>query len=129
MAPRQERNMVASVEERSDLTDQPKKTAPVIARLESVSKSYGPVKALDGLDLSIHAGELVALLGPNGAGKTTAVKLLLGLAKPSTGSVCIFGGNPVLPEARTRTGARRPAARVRETLRGREHIELFSSDY
>jgi ABC-2 type transport system ATP-binding protein len=129
MASRKERNMAASVEEPADLTNQRARTACVIARLESVSKSYGPLKALDGLDLTIHAGELVALLGPNGAGKTTAVKLLLGLAKPSAGSVRVFGENPVMPQARSRTGAMLQVARVPETLRVREHIDLFSSYY
>jgi len=100
-----------------------------IARLEAVSKNYGEVKALDGLDLNLHPGELLAVLGPNGAGKTTAVKLLLGLARPNTGRVRVFGGDPVLPESRVRTGAMLQVARVPETLRVREHIELFSTYY
>jgi ABC-2 type transport system ATP-binding protein len=101
----------------------------VVARLWDVSKTYGPVTALRNIDLSVHAGELVALLGPNGAGKTTAVKLLLGLAKPANGRVSVFGGNPVNAEVRMRTGAMLQVARVPETLRVREHIDLFSSYY
>jgi ABC-2 type transport system ATP-binding protein len=101
----------------------------VVARLQAVSKNYGPVVALRNIDFSVRAGELVALLGPNGAGKTTAVKLFLGLATPVTGSVNVFGGNPVHAEVRMRTGAMLQVAKVPETLRVREHIDLFSSYY
>ncbi|MBZ5597275.1 MAG: ABC transporter ATP-binding protein [Acidobacteriia bacterium] len=103
--------------------------AAVVARLHGVSKNYGDIKALRQVDFNIHAGELVALLGPNGAGKTTAVKLLLGLAHPNQGKVSVFGGNPVHPEVRVRTGAMLQVSRVPETLRVREHIDLFSTYY
>jgi ABC-2 type transport system ATP-binding protein len=101
----------------------------IVARLQGVSKTYGPVMALRNVDFSVRAGELVALLGPNGAGKTTAVKLFLGLARPTTGSINVFGGNPVNAEVRMRTGAMLQVAKVPETLRVREHIDLFSSYY
>jgi ABC-2 type transport system ATP-binding protein len=101
----------------------------VIARLQRVSKNFGEVRALREVDFSVRAGELVALLGPNGAGKTTAVKLFLGLAKPATGSVNVFGGNPINANVRTRIGAMLQVAKVPETLRVREHIDLFSSYY
>ncbi len=101
----------------------------VIASLRGVGKNYGEIQALRDFNLNIRAGELVALLGPNGAGKTTAVKLLLGLAKPTSGSVTVFGGNPVDEEFRMRTGAMLQVAKVPETLRVREHIDLFSSYY
>ncbi|HUK26581.1 MAG TPA: ABC transporter ATP-binding protein [Terriglobales bacterium] len=100
-----------------------------VAGLEGVTKSYGAVKALDRVEFRIRPGELVALLGPNGAGKTTAVRLLLGLAKPNAGRVNVFGGNPVDPRVRMRTGAMLQVAKVPETLRVREHIDLFRSYY
>jgi ABC-2 type transport system ATP-binding protein len=100
-----------------------------VAELRRVSKNYGEVKALRNLSFGVHAGELVALLGPNGAGKTTAVKLFLGLASPAKGRVSVFGGNPVQSRVRTRIGAMLQVATVPETLRVREHIELFSSYY
>lgn len=103
--------------------------APVVACLDGVSKNYGEVKALRNVDFAVHAGELVALLGPNGAGKTTAVKLLLGLAHPAAGKVSVFGGNPMHPEVRMRIGAMLQVAKVPETLKVREHIDLFSSYY
>ena len=101
----------------------------VLASLEGVNKNYGSVRALRGVDFRVRAGELVALLGPNGAGKTTAVKLLLGLLQPNSGRARVFGGDPTNPENRMRTGAMLQVGRVPETLRVREHIDLFSSYY
>jgi len=92
-----------------------------IAELKGVTKRYGPVLALRDVDLQIRSGELLALLGPNGAGKTTAVKLLLGLLKPTSGSVHL--------PARERVGAMLQVAKVPETIKVREHIHLFSSYY
>jgi len=101
----------------------------IVASLERVNKNYGSVRALAGVDFRVRAGEVVALLGPNGAGKTTAVKLLLGLLQPNAGKVRVFGGDPTNPENRMRTGAMLQVGRVPETLRVREHIDLFSSYY
>src|ERR1700675_443499 len=101
----------------------------IVASLEGVNKNYGTVRALRGVDFRVRAGEVVALLGPNGAGKTTAVKLLLGLMQPNLGRVRIFGGDPTNPGNRMRTGAMLQVGRVPETLRVREHIDLFSSYY
>lgn len=121
--------MIATMQAEQQPTMRDNGKQPIIASLNKVSKNFGEVKALRQLDLDIRAGELVALLGPNGAGKTTAVKLLLGLARPTGGRISIFGGNPVNAEVRTRTGAMLQVARVPETLRVREHIDLFSSYY
>jgi ABC-2 type transport system ATP-binding protein len=101
----------------------------VIASLHGASKTFGEVQALRQVNFAVRAGELVALLGPNGAGKTTAVKLFLGLAKPTAGTVSVFGGDPIHAEVRTRIGAMLQVAKVPETLRVREHIDLFSSYY
>jgi len=67
-------------------------TTPAV-RLSGVTKRFGPVRAVDGIDLTIAPGEVVAFLGPNGAGKTTTVDMLLGLSKPTGGDVEVFGGN------------------------------------
>jgi ABC-2 type transport system ATP-binding protein len=103
--------------------------ASVVARLDGVNKNYGSIRALRGVDFQARAGELVALLGPNGAGKSTVIKLLLGLMPPHGGNVRVFGADPTNPENRTRTGAMLQVGRVPETLRVREHIDLFSSYY
>jgi ABC-2 type transport system ATP-binding protein len=119
--------MIATLEEAS--TPNSAGAVQVVASLESVNKNYGEVQALKGVNFRVRAGEVVALLGPNGAGKTTAVKLLLGLLQPNTGKVRVLGGDPTNPENRMRTGAMLQVGRVPETLRVREHIDLFSSYY
>ncbi|ERK70199.1 hypothetical protein N136_03472, partial [Leifsonia aquatica ATCC 14665] len=60
-------------------------------RLAGLRKSFGSLTAVDGVDLTIRPGEVVALLGPNGAGKSTTIDLALGLARPSAGSAELFG--------------------------------------
>ncbi|WP_079659891.1 ABC transporter ATP-binding protein [Streptomyces sp. 3214.6] len=68
-------------------------TAPVVG-FDQVSKSFGEVRAVDGLSLTLRPGETVALLGPNGAGKSTTLDLLLGLKHPDSGAVRLFGATP-----------------------------------
>ena len=119
--------MVETLEQATPL--QRHQSQGTVASLAAVNKSYGDVRALRRINFQVRAGEVVALLGPNGAGKTTAVKLLLGLLQPNSGKVRVFGGDPVNPENRTRTGAMLQVGRVPETLRVREHIDLFSSYY
>jgi ABC-2 type transport system ATP-binding protein len=121
--------MIATMQAEAGQMMEHKTAEPIVASLSRVGKKFGNVTALESIDLNIHAGELVALLGPNGAGKTTAVKLLLGLASPTSGVVSVFGGNPLHVETRARTGAMLQVAKVPETLRVCEHIELFSSYY
>src|ERR1051325_4818128 len=121
--------MISASPEATEVTKQTKRVGAVVASLQGITKSYGNVHALKNVQMSIRAGELVALLGPNGAGKTTAVKLLLGLASPSAGQVSVFGGNPIQPEVRMRIGAMLQVAKVPETLKVREHLDLFSSYY
>ena len=119
--------MIATLE-KTDAAHPAPATA-VVASLDAVNKNYGEIRALKGVNFRVRAGELVALLGPNGAGKTTAVKLLLGLLQPNAGRVRVFDADPTNPENRMRTGAMLQVGRVPETLRVREHIDLFSSYY
>ncbi len=107
----------------------PSHTAPT-AELAGVTKRYNNgVLALDTFSLALHQGEIVALLGPNGAGKSTAIKLLMGLAAPSDGQVRIFGQNPRHNTNRLRTGVMLQVGKAPETLRVREHLDLFRGYY
>ncbi len=101
----------------------------IVASLAGVTKKYGQITALQDLSLNVHGGELLGLLGPNGAGKTTAIRLLLGLSKPSAGRATIFGQDPRNFSARGRIGAMLQVARVPETLKVKEHVNLFRSYY
>lgn len=67
-------------------------TAVIEAR--GLRKNFGKVRALDGLDLSVDAGEVHGFLGPNGAGKSTTIRILLGLMRRSGGDVTVFGNDP-----------------------------------
>ena len=101
----------------------------VIARMERVTKLYGRQRALDELSLSLREGEIVALLGPNGAGKTTAIRTLLGLTRPSSGEVRLWGRSPHERAGRARTGAMLQVGRIPESLKVREHLALQRSYY
>ena len=101
---------------------------PVVA-LDHVTKRYGRVVALHDLSISVDAGEAVALLGPNGAGKTTAISLMLGLRRPSSGTVRLFGRPPTDLHARIRCGVMLQEAGVPELQTVREIVELFATYY
>jgi ABC-2 type transport system ATP-binding protein len=73
--------------------------------LTGLRKHYGEVRAVDGVDLVIAPGEVVALLGPNGAGKSTTVDMLLGLTRPDAGQASIFGQTPHAAVASGTVGA------------------------
>src|SRR5690349_9184011 len=100
-----------------------------IASFAGVTKRFGAVTALDALDLDLAPGRVTALLGPNGAGKTTAVRLLLGLGAPTRGTVSVLGGDPRDARTRARIGVMLQGGRAPETLRVREHVELFRGYY
>lgn len=109
--------------------------APAI-RTEELAKSYGKITALAGLTMSIPAGDVFGFLGPNGAGKTTAVKLLLGLARPTSGEGWVLGA-PLSDRAAHRS-ARRGVGYLPELFRYqhwlsarevlRVHCELIGLD-
>ncbi len=95
-----------------------------MVRFTDVTKSFGPVKAVSELSLTLHPGETVALLGPNGAGKSTALDLLLGLKNPDGGRISLFGGTPTQAIARGRVGAMLQSGGLMEEVTVRELITL-----
>ena len=66
--------------------------API--EIRGLTKNFGSVRALDGLDLTVHEGEVHGFLGPNGAGKSTTIRILLGVVKADGGNVRLLGGDP-----------------------------------
>ena len=104
----------------------PRRTAgsPVPAiRLSGLTRNFGQVQAVRGIDLEIEQGEIVAFLGPNGAGKTTTIDMLLGLSQPTSGTVEVLGHQPRQAIARglvsavMQTGGLLKDLTVRETVR------------
>ena len=77
----------------------------MILEFDRVCKSYGAIRALDGLSFRVDRGEIVALLGPNGAGKTTALEIALGLRSCDSGHVRLFGSSPRSAAVRRGLGA------------------------
>ena len=100
-----------------------------LATMLAVTHRYGDVVALDGLDLEIRTGEVLAVLGPNGAGKTTAIGLLLGSLQVQQGAVRVFGRDPGARPVRMRRGAMLQVSGLPDTLTVAENLELFSSYY
>ncbi|HEY1434719.1 MAG TPA: ABC transporter ATP-binding protein [Thermoanaerobaculia bacterium] len=94
-------------------------------------KHYGDVKAVDGLDLEVRAGECFGLLGPNGAGKTTTIEILEGLTTPDAGEVVILGRRwgSQERELRERLGVSLQESRLTEKLTVAETLVLFRSFY
>jgi ABC-2 type transport system ATP-binding protein len=98
--------------------------------VRGLSKNYGPVKAVDNIDLDVRAGEIYGFLGRNGAGKTTTIRMLLGLVRPSAGEISILGATLAADRAGVlsrigsfvESAAAYPNLTVRENLRIQQRL-------
>jgi len=100
-----------------------------LAELSGVSKRYGKVVALDGMELQVRPAELLAVLGPNGAGKSTAISLMLGLQTPDAGTARLFSQSPLNLASRRHIGVMMQEVALPPELRVREHVDLVASYY
>jgi ABC-2 type transport system ATP-binding protein len=98
-------------------------------QLRGLVKSYGEVRAVRGIDVSIDAGETVALLGPNGAGKSTTIDMLLGLLEPDAGEVTVFGSTPHEAIGRGAVGAMLQTGGLIRDLSIRELVSMLAGLY
>lgn len=98
---------------------------------EGLTKTFGDVRALDGVDLDVPEGTVYGLLGPNGAGKTTAVRVLTTLLEPDSGTVSVAGIDVVKQpnEVRRHIGLSGQFAAVDEYLTGRENLQMVGQLY
>ena len=105
----------------------------IAIRLRDVQKHFetsaGTVRAVDGVSLTVGAGEIVALLGPNGAGKTTTIDMILGFAEPTAGRLELFGASPRSAVTSGRVSAVLQTGGLLRDLRVREAIEMVASTY
>ena len=100
-----------------------------LASLVAVRKRFGKITALDGMELEVRRGELLALLGPNGAGKSTAISILLGLQRPDAGTATLFGQDPQDLNARRRIGIMMQEVALPQNMRPRELLNQVASYY
>jgi ABC-2 type transport system ATP-binding protein len=100
-------------------------------QVEGLTKDYGAVKAVRGIDFEVHAGEVFGLLGPNGAGKTTTVEILEGLRTRTSGRVSVLGCDPEVQtrQLKDRVGVCLQATRLQDKIKVREAMELFAAFY
>ncbi|MGK5739309.1 ABC transporter ATP-binding protein [Micromonospora sp. URMC 103] len=101
----------------------------IAVRLTGLTRRFGPVRAVDDLDLTISRGAVVALLGPNGAGKTTTVSMMLGLTPPDAGAVSLFGRAPTEAVRAGLVGAMLQDAGVVPAATVRDVVELARALY
>jgi ABC-2 type transport system ATP-binding protein len=94
--------------------------------LDGLTKEYGDVTALDGVDLSVAEGEIFGFLGPNGAGKSTTIDILLDFVRPTSGEAAVLGmdAQDQSLAVRERTGVLPEGYHVYDRLTGREHVEF-----
>jgi ABC-2 type transport system ATP-binding protein len=100
-----------------------------LARTIEVTRRYGDVLALDRVSLDIREGELVGLLGPNGAGKSTLINLFVGLRRPTSGTVELFGGSPSDPVTRRGIGVTPQETGLPESLRVGEIVDVVAAHF
>ena len=102
-----------------------------IVRAEDIVKTFGDVRALDGVTLEFEPGIVYGLLGPNGAGKTTLIRVLTTLLRPDSGRAWVAGVDAVADPttARTRLGLAGQFAAVDEYLTGRENVVMIARLY
>lgn len=112
---------------RNDGTTPASITTGLAVQLRGLRRSFGDVTAVDGVDLAVAPGEVVALLGPNGAGKSTTIEMLLGLCRPDAGTASVFGLPPRDAVRAGHVGAMLQTGGLLGDVRLRELVQLVAA--
>ncbi|HEY46833.1 MAG TPA: ABC transporter ATP-binding protein [Anaerolineae bacterium] len=98
----------------------------LVVETYELHKYFGSIRAVDGVDLSVRSGEIYGLIGPNGSGKTTLIRLIIGLLRPTSGSIRLLG--EVIPNKAilAQTGYMTQASALYEELTVRENVTFFA---
>jgi ABC-2 type transport system ATP-binding protein len=97
-----------------------------VVEVRDLTKSYGQRTAVDRVSLSVRRGEVYGFLGPNGAGKTTTLRMLLGLVRPTGGTVSVLGRSPGDPDVLARVGSLVEAPAFYPYLSGRDNLRVVA---
>jgi ABC-2 type transport system ATP-binding protein len=111
---------------RNGSTGVPADARPPVIRTQGLTKRYGSIIAVDGLDLCVRRGEVYGFLGPNGAGKTTTLRMLLGLIRPTAGEIAVLGAGPGTSESLSAVGSMIETPAFYPFLSGRDNLLLLA---
>jgi ABC-type multidrug transport system ATPase subunit len=104
----------------------PPATHDHVVQTHGLTKHFGNIVAVDGLDLTVNRGEVYGFLGPNGAGKTTTLRMLLGLIRPTAGTATVAGAAPGTPTSLIKTGAIVETPAFYPYLSGYDNLRLLA---
>ena len=100
-----------------------------MVEIRQLGKQFGRVRAIDKLDMTISAGETYGLIGPNGSGKTTLIRLLVGLSRPTSGSIRVLGERVPNKRVASQIGYMTQLSALYLDLTARENLRFFASIY
>lgn len=103
--------------------------APPMVEIRQLVKQFGPVRAVDGLNMTIRAGETFGLIGPNGSGKTTLIRMLVGLVRPTSGAITLMGERVASPRVAQQIGYMTQLSALYLDLTARENLRFFAQIY
>jgi ABC-2 type transport system ATP-binding protein len=118
-----------SVEQSTAITDEGVGRGEPIVVIDRLVKQFGKLRAVDNLSMSIHAGETYGLIGPNGSGKTTLIRMLVGLVRPTSGTLHIQGERMPSRRVATTLGYMTQLSALYNDLTARENMRFFCDIY